>query len=114
MAPYLKTLITEALPAFFVSEINQLPLKKLPKWLQKDIAAFAAKDATSLFEFVLQAVYKREYPHIKASQSKADVEMKAMAAGFCASGVMGADCDLAKFTTLINNMNMLPELIRMT
>jgi len=114
MAPMLNTFVKVALPEFFKSQLAQIPIKKLPKWLQKIIANAENKDAVSLFETLLSAIFYREEKFIQKSKSGAMEEMAALAEGYCASGIEGSQCDEKKFLRLIQNMNMIPELVKMT
>ena len=90
----------------------QIPIKKLPKWLQKIIASAENKDAVSLFETLLSAIFYREEKFIQKSKSGAMEEMAALAEGYCASGIEGSQCDEKKFLRLIQNMYVHSRTVR--
>jgi hypothetical protein len=49
-----------ALPEFFRSQFAQIPIGRLPEWLQKVIKKAEYKDAPTIFEKVLAYVYDKE------------------------------------------------------
>lgn len=113
LAPLLKHFVDVALPAFFESELAQIPISKLPAWLQKVAREAEQKAATPVFEALLGAVYDKEKAFIEKSKSQASVEFVAMATGACASGLF-PDCNTTTLVAQIQRMNMIPELVKMT
>ena len=53
MAPELYKFVNVALPEFFKSQLAQIPIKKLPKWLQTIVKNAENKDADALFQTLL-------------------------------------------------------------
>jgi hypothetical protein len=56
-----------ALPEFFRSEFAQIPIGRLPEWLQKVIKKAEYKDAPTIFEKVLAYVYDKEKESVAES-----------------------------------------------
>ena len=113
MANTLNVFMTEALPEYYRSLADQLPLKDLPEWLQDRIRNATAAELPKIFDDALEYVFLKEEKYLIESKSQPLEEIKGIAEGMCDSGKI-ANCSVSKLYKIIRNSNMLPELIRMT
>jgi len=119
MASEINELVHVALPKFYVAMLADLDLEEyFPDWL---VDLLYAKTPAA-FNKALAAVFEKEAAFVPARLS---TEMAAIAQGVCAGlaakasssppqGESSLPCDVAEMTDMIKNVNMLPELIRMT
>ena len=84
----------------------------LPAWLQKELEHALESAAPGVFEKALQWVFSKQQKHLLASPAQPLVEINAIARGLCSEA--GGSCDVEAWTTKLQTLNMLPELIRMT
>jgi len=113
LAEIAEKFLGQAMPEFYKSLADQIPLDGLPKWLQKLLQAALGDLAGPAVKAALKFVYSREQSHITASKSKYLDEIEGFAQGMCSSGTI-AGCNVADWVESIKNVNMLPELIRMS
>lgn len=102
--------VNNKLPDYYRSMADELPLGKLPDWLQKIIREEAAKDLPGAINTALAWVYEQEKNFINSSQVMFSDEIAGLAQGTCGNST---SCDPAAFATVLANVNMLPELIKM-
>ena len=100
------------------SEAQQLPLGKLPLFLQKAIKALLAHEAPAAFDLALSWLYSRQEKYISGSKTAVIEEMAGIVDGawgsqLCNGTSLGHCVDKSKVLKTIHSVNMLPELIRM-
>ena len=105
--------LTKAIPEFYRDEVSQIPLGSLPAWLQKLIIGAGKAAAPTVFGAALDYVLAREKKYVAASRPAPLDEMSGLAAGLCSSGQV-AGCNAKALEKKIQQLNMLPELIKMT
>jgi len=91
---------------------DEIPVGKLPEWLQKIVKEQAEKDLPGAVNTALSWVYEQEKTFINSSQVMFSDEINGIAQGACANKSLAA-CDPVAFAAVITNVNMLPELIKM-
>lgn len=96
-----------ALDDFFSSMVKELDLSGLPDWLQKLIVSMDGKNAPKVAFKAMSWVYGKEREFFP--QRLVD-EMDAIAEGMCSV----LECDIEETKERIREVNMLPELIRMS
>lgn len=112
LAADIEKFVGPELNAYFRAEVDSLDISTLPPKVQKAIEPLlkAAKlFAPEIFHKAMRAVYESEEQFI--SQALKD-EMSGMAQGMCST--LGSKCDVDEWTKTIQELNMLPELIRMS
>lgn len=105
-------LLLVQLPAFFALQADQIPLGKLPSWLQKIIKQQIEKDAPGAIMTALRWVHQTQAGFINSSLSRPMDEMQGLAAGVCSEQIP-SDCDVDNIASLIQATNELPELLKM-
>mmetsp|Transcript_5090 Transcript_5090/g.6452 ORF Transcript_5090/g.6452 Transcript_5090/m.6452 type:complete len:480 (+) Transcript_5090:59-1498(+) len=105
-------LVDVALPDFFLSMVDGLDLSKLPDWLADAIHEALDQVVVPAFYKAMEAVWEREEQYVPP---RLKTEMSAIAQGLCAAKAkQNIDCDVDEWTAYIQQVNMLPELIKMT
>jgi hypothetical protein len=104
--------VNNQLKQYYESLADQIPVGKLPAWLQKIVIEEAEKDAPGAINYALGWVYEQEKTFINSSQVMFHDEISGLAQGTCANKSLAA-CDPVAFAALLTNVNMLPELIKM-
>jgi len=116
LANELSYFLDEALPEFYRSEVEQIPLDSLPSWLRSLIESVVEKPlediAPAVFETALGFVYDMQKKHIEASPTDVWTEADGIAEGLCAAKGCEAS-QLEAYKKKVRHVNMLPELIRM-
>jgi len=97
---------------FYKELADQIPVGKLPDWLQKIIRQQAEHDAPGAINTALAWVYEQEQSWISASPVQFSDEILGLANGTCFNKTK-SQCDPVAFAQLLSNVNMLPELIKM-
>jgi hypothetical protein len=107
--------IETQLPAYYVEEIDGLDVAGLPKWLQNMIKSLGKKYASKIAPIALSYVLGQQKKYLAASKANVFDEMSAIAAGVCSVGNPSKYCENggAELVKTIEQVNMLPELIRM-
>ena len=100
------------MPAFYRSEVDQIPLSGLPEWLQDIIKDPLKAIATDVFDLALGYVYDVQKEYIEASPASIWEETDGIAEGLC-DVLKCSALKLAEYKKKIRHINMLPELIRM-
>lgn len=99
------------LPAFYVSQADQLPIDKLPEWLQGPVTKLLETAAPEAFNLALGWVYSVQEEFNGVSKANVYDEMDGIAEGICKT--VTGPCDVAALSKTIRHVNMLPELIKM-
>ena len=102
--------VNVGLPEFYKSEVDQIPLDKLPEWLQNAIKGLLKDAAPEAFHLALGYVLDQQKSFIGASKANVFDEIKGIAQGVCYNRT---NCDADKLESTIQRINMLPELIQM-
>ena len=109
-----ETFMFDELTEFFRSEVDQIPLGRLPQWLQSAIVKAGESLAPEAFDLALGYVYDREKTHTEACPSKIFDEVDGLIEGLCSTNRTSGICsDMDKLKLRARRINMLPELIRM-
>jgi hypothetical protein len=101
------------LPQFFIDQLDQIDLSNLPQWVQTLVHKATAAEAPAVFNQLLKYVYDVQLKYQTKLSWDPTAEMEGMARGICARGG-NPDCDEAHYAEMIKNLNMLPELIKMS
>lgn len=109
LARELIQLVDVALPRWYISMIKDLDLSVLPTWLAAILKVKAAELAPSAINKALGIIYNIQEPFLPA---RLITEMEGIAEGLC--NAVGPSCDLDSWKLKVKQVNMLPELIRMT
>jgi hypothetical protein len=105
-------LVEVALPDFFLSMVDGIDLSMLPDWLADAIHQALDQKVVPAFYMAMQAVWDHESQYVPP---RLKTEMSAMAQGLCsAQAARNVACDVDEWTSYIQQVNMLPELIKMT
>lgn len=113
LAEEIKEFVGPKLSSFFREMVEELDVSSLPDFLQKIFGKLEKpleKVAPKLLYKAMGAVWKSEEANI--SQALKD-EIAGIAEGICSVEKIKGHCDVAEWTTKIQSVNMLPELIRM-
>ena len=118
-AAEISTLYYKALPEFFVDMVNSLDLSMLPPALAAIIYQGLDAHVTDAFYRAMDWVWAQESAFVPP---RLLTEMDAIGAGVCSGlaaaatsrGAEATDCDPAAWAANIQQINMLPELIKMT
>jgi len=102
-------MVDVAIPEWIDEMIFSFDLGYLPDWLADILKVKVASEAPAALYKALTAVYNKQEQYIPERLIE---EMEAIAAGVC--DVIGGDCDIAEWEQKVKQVNMLPELIRMT
>ena len=111
--------VVNELDDYYRSEVTQIPVASLPKWLQglvKKLEPMLEKAAPTVFNAALGWVWSQQVKYINASQTRVLDEMAGIVDGVCAPAnhTVPEMCDnKAKMLRTMYNVNMLPELVQM-
>mmetsp|Transcript_22885 Transcript_22885/g.38330 ORF Transcript_22885/g.38330 Transcript_22885/m.38330 type:complete len:441 (+) Transcript_22885:3-1325(+) len=107
--------MVDGLNDYFKAEVDQIPLGKLPKWIQDKIKALGKDLAPEAFHLALEYVYLRQEKFIRETQGHVFDETDGIAVGMCqvANQTISMCKDVNQAKRYVRVMNMLPELVRM-
>jgi hypothetical protein len=110
--------VENELPIYYKEEIAGLSLGGLPKWLQNLIKSIGKGASGEVAKIALGYILKTQRKYLEASKANVFDEMSAIAKGVCSKipNTKSNACKNGDATNLINTIeqvNMLPELIRM-
>jgi isopenicillin-N N-acyltransferase like protein len=110
--------VENELPQYYKQEIAGLNLGGLPKWLQNIIKSIGKGASGEVAKIALGYILKTQRKYLEASKANVFDEMSAIARGVCSKipNTKSNACKNGDATNLINTIeqvNMLPELIRM-
>ena len=110
--------VENELPLYYKEEIDGLDLGGLPEWLQKLIKSIGKGASGEVAKVALGYILKTQKKYLAASKANVFDEMTAIAKGVCSKipNTKSNACKSGDATNLIatiEQVNMLPELIRM-
>jgi hypothetical protein len=116
LAPTIIDFVEKQLPQYYKEEISELDLSGLPKWLQ-DLIKNAGKAASgTIAKVALGYILKTQRKYLESSKAYVFPEMEAIANGVCSKLPNSDTCKnggVKHLVDTIEQVNMLPELIRM-
>ena len=108
--------VEKELPDFYKQEIAGLNLGGLPIWLQKLIKSLGKAGSKQIAKIALGYILKTQRKYLEASKANVFSEMEAIAHGVCNKLPQSDTCKndgVSSLIETIEQVNMLPELIRM-